>query len=337
MDIGYLQLSTIVFAVFVGVCLFILSRFIRIPPIVLLLVGGVIFGSESLGLIHPESLGDGLRLIISLCVAIILFEGGLTLHSEGLKKAPKVIWRLLTLGVLITWLGTAILIHLLLDFSVTISLLAGSLIIVTGPTVIAPLLKRIQIKKKLYYILHWEGVLIDPIGVFIAILCFEWFSIEGNFITHIWQLSYRLLIGSVLGFTGGKIITLLLKKEIIHEDQANIFVFASALFLFGISDFIMHEAGLLTVVIAGLVIGIITVSGGYASSGLQLRLPPLACQTPWPDSACHAFQRACRARGSPPTSFTVSVLRDVYSYLSSRCVRLVSSAIFNDYNNYEIS
>ncbi len=149
MDIGYLQLSTLVFAIFVGVCLFILSRYIRIPPIVLLLVGGVIFGSEFLGLINPESLGEGLRLIISLCVAIILFEGGLTLHPEGLKKAPKVIWRLLTLGVLITWLGTAIIIYLLLDYSVTISLLAGSLIIVTGPTVITPLLKRIQIKKKL--------------------------------------------------------------------------------------------------------------------------------------------------------------------------------------------
>jgi NhaP-type Na+/H+ or K+/H+ antiporter/mannitol/fructose-specific phosphotransferase system IIA component (Ntr-type) len=255
MDIGYLQLSTLVLAIFVGVCLFILSRYIRIPTIVLLLVGGVILGPEFLRVINPDSLGEGLRLIISLSVAIILFEGGLTLHPEGLKKAPKIIWRLLTLGVLITWFGTAILINLLLDFSVSMSLLAGSLIIVTGPTVIAPLLKRILIKKKLYHILHWEGVLIDPIGVFIAILCFEWFSIEGNFLTHIWQLGYRLLIGSIIGFIGGKIITLLLKKEIIPEDQGNIFVFASALFLFGISDFIMHEAGILTVVIAGLVIG----------------------------------------------------------------------------------
>ena len=99
MDIGYLQLSTLVLAIFVGVCLFILSRYIRIPPIVLLLVGGVILGPELLGIINPESLGEGLRLIISLSVAIILFEGGLTLHPEGLKKAPKVIWRLLTLGV----------------------------------------------------------------------------------------------------------------------------------------------------------------------------------------------------------------------------------------------
>ncbi len=255
MDISYLQLTTLVLAIFVGVCLFILSRHTRIPPIILLLIGGIILGPDLLGLINPGSLGDGLRLIVSLSVAIILFEGGLTLHPQGLKKTPKVIWQLLTLGVLITWLGTAGLIYLLLDFSVNMSLLAGSLIIVTGPTVIAPLLKRIQIKEKIYHILHWEGVLIDPIGVFIAILCFEWLSIEGGFLTHIWQLSYRLLIGIVFGYTGGKAITLLLKREIIPEEQTNIFVFASALFLFGVSEYIVHEAGILTVVIAGLVVG----------------------------------------------------------------------------------
>ncbi len=255
MDISYLQLSTLVLAIFVGVCLFILSRYIRMPAIVLLLVGGIILGPEFLNVINPASLGKGLRLIISLSVAVILFEGGLTLHPEGLQKAPKVIWRLLTLGVVITWFGTAALIYFLLDFSLAMSLLAGSLVIVTGPTVIAPLLKRIRIKDKLYHILHWEGVLIDPVGVFIAILCFELLSIEGNHIAHILQLSYRLLIGSVVGFTGGKIIVVLLKKEIIPEEQSSIFVFASALFLFAVSDYFIHESGILTVVIAGLVVG----------------------------------------------------------------------------------
>ncbi len=221
----------------------------------LLLIGGVILGPDLLGVIHPKSLDEGLRLIISISVAIILFEGGLTLHPEGLKQTSKVIWRLLTLGVLITWFGTAGLIYLFLDLSVEISLLAGSLIIVTGPTVIAPLLKRIQIKEKIYHILHWEGVLIDPIGVFIAILCFEWLSTEGPFLTHIWQFSYRLLIGIVFGYLGGKAIVLLLQKKIIPEEQSNIFVVASALLLFGVSDYILHESGILTVVVAGLVIG----------------------------------------------------------------------------------
>ncbi len=148
MDSSYLQLSTATLPIFFGVCLFILSSHVRIPPIILLLAGGVILGPEFLGLINPASLGAGLPLIISLCVAIILFEGGLTLNAEGIKKTPKIIWRLLTIGALITWLGTASLIYFILDYSFTLSLLAGSLIIVTGPTVIAPLLKRIQIKRK---------------------------------------------------------------------------------------------------------------------------------------------------------------------------------------------
>ncbi len=255
METYYLQLSTLVFAVFIGVSLFILSNHLRVPAIILLLAGGIVLGPEFMGLIHPDALKEGLRVIISLAVAVILFEGGLTLNPEGLKKAPKMIWRLLTLGVLVTWLGTATLIYFLLGFTVEMSLLAGSLIIVTGPTVIAPLLKRIRIKAKLYHVLHWEGVLIDPIGVFIAILCFEWLAVEGSVLTHIWHLSLRLLIGLVLGYIGGKAITWLLRKEVIPEEQSNIFVFGAALFLFSLSDFFVHESGILTVVIAGLVIG----------------------------------------------------------------------------------
>lgn len=255
MESTYLQLSTLVIAIFVGASLFVVSRYVKIPPIVLLLLAGILLGPEFLGIINPDSFGGGLRLIISLSVAVILFEGGLTLHPEGLQKAPKMIWRLLTFGVIITWFGSAALIHFLLDYSIAMSLLAGSLIIVTGPTVIAPLLKRIQIKEKLYHILHYEGVLIDPVGVFIALLCFEWYSIEGDVMFHIGQLSYRLFIGTLFGYFGGKIITYLLRKEIIPEEQGSIFVFASALFLYGVSDLIIHEAGILTVVIAGLVVG----------------------------------------------------------------------------------
>lgn len=250
-----MQLSTIVLAVFIGVCLFIIARLSGIPVIILLLISGIILGPEFLGLINPDSLGKGLRLVLLLSVAIILFEGGLTLNPKGLKEAPIVIRRLLSVGVLVTWFGTAALIYFLLDLSMAMSLLAGSLVIVTGPTVIAPLLKRIQVKEKLHHILHWEGVLIDPIGVFIAILCFEWLSIETSFLQHLGLFSYRLLIGMVIGYAGGKLITLLLESDIIPDTQSNIFVFASVLFLFGISEFIAHEAGILTVVIAGLVVG----------------------------------------------------------------------------------
>lgn len=255
MEIYYIRLTTIVSAIFFGVILLSVGRHMRVPAIVPLLVGGILLGPEFIGLINTDSLGSGLQIIISLCVAVILFEGGLTLKPEGFKKASQVIWRLLTFGVLITWFGTAAVVYLLFDYSMGLSMLAGSLIIVTGPTVIAPLLQRINIKEKLNDILHWEGVLIDPIGVFIAILCFEWFNAESSPISHFEQFSFRVLIGIGFGLLGGKIMHLLLTKKWIHEDQGNIFALAGAVILFGLSDIVLHEAGILTVVVAGLVLG----------------------------------------------------------------------------------
>ena len=255
MDLAYLRLTTLVLAVFFGVLCFVVARYLRVPAIVPLLIAGFVLGPEVLGVIDTDALGDGMRLIISLSVAVILFEGGLTLDPEGFKKAPRVIRRLLTVGVLVTWFGTAALVYLLFGLSPAMSLLAGSLIIVTGPTVIAPLLQRVRVKEKLHHILHWEGVVIDPIGVFIAILCFEWLSAESAIISHFGHLSLRLVIGIVVGFAGGKMIYWLLNKNWVSEHDANIFVFAAALFLFGISDLMAHEAGILTVVVAGLVLG----------------------------------------------------------------------------------
>jgi NhaP-type Na+/H+ or K+/H+ antiporter/mannitol/fructose-specific phosphotransferase system IIA component (Ntr-type) len=254
-DPAYARMITLILAVFAGVLFFIISRRLKIPAIVLLLAGGVLLGPEFIGLVQPASLNELLRLIVSFSVAIILFEGGLTLRPEGFNKAPEAIKRLLSLGVLVTWFGTAFFIWLLFSYSIAFSLLAGSLIIVTGPTVIAPLLQRINVKEKLHSVLHWEGVLIDPIGVFIAILCFEWLNSQATALDHVMQFGLRVLLGLVLGYAGGKLVSYSLKKHWIAEDQINIFVFAVAIFLYGISEFFMHEAGILTVVIAGLVIG----------------------------------------------------------------------------------
>ena len=257
MDPYYIRLITIVAALFFGVLLLTLGRYMRVPAIVPLLIGGILLGPEFVGIISTDALGnDGMKLIISLCVAIILFEGGLTLDPEGFKKAPHVIWRLLTIGVLITWFGSGLIIHYLFDYPLNFSMLASSLIIVTGPTVIAPLLQRINVKEKLHNILHWEGVLIDPIGVFIAILCFEWYNAGDSPLAHFEQFSFRVLVGIIIGLIGGKLMQWLLARKWIHEEYENIFTLAGAIALFGISDIIMHEAGILTVVVAGLILGL---------------------------------------------------------------------------------
>ncbi|MCB0283025.1 MAG: cation:proton antiporter [Calditrichaeota bacterium] len=255
MEVSFIRLSTLVFALFFGVSLFVVARHMRIPAIAPLLIGGIILGPELSGLIDSYSLGQGLNILISICVATILFEGGLTLHPDGFSKAGGVIARLLSIGVLITWLGTAVILYFVLDLPPAICLLSGSLIIVTGPTVITPLLQRLKINDKLHQILHWESVLIDPIGVFITILVFEWISIDTTLTQHIMQFSMRVVIGVSLGTAGGFTIYYLLKKNLIPEEQINIFVLAAALFFFAVSDFFLHEAGLLTVVVAGLIIG----------------------------------------------------------------------------------
>lgn len=255
MDHTLTSLTTIIVAMFAGVSLSVIARHLRMPAIAPLLIGGVVLGPQFLGLVNTGMLGDGLKVIISICVAIILFEGGLTLDMAGFKKSGGVITRLLTLGVLITWLGTALAVFLIFKLPLSMSLLAGSLVIVTGPTVISPLLQRIKVKEHLHQILHWEGVLIDPIGVFIAILCFEWIGIEGSLWHQLELFSLRLFIGITIGVVGGFILGHLLSLRWIPEEQANIFVLVAALLLFGLSEFVVHEAGIMTVVVAGLVLG----------------------------------------------------------------------------------
>ena len=166
------------FAVGAGCLLTVLARRLHLPTIVLLLFGGFALG-PSAQVLQPNALGDFLPMIVSLAVGLILFEGALTLDLKEFKETSTVIKRLLTIGVLITWLGSALTAYMVFDTSPAFSLLMGSLIIVTGPTVIVPLLRRIRVQQKLASILHWEGVLIDTVGVFTAILCFEW-VVEGG-------------------------------------------------------------------------------------------------------------------------------------------------------------
>lgn len=234
--------------------LILVSRRLGLPTIVLLLAGGFALGPEGLGLVLPDSLGPFLPVIVSLSVALILFEGGLTLDLHGYFQGSRVIRRLLSVGVIITWLGGAAAVWLLFDTPPAFSLLVASLIIVTGPTVIVPILRRIKVVPRLHNILHWEGVLIDAIGVFIAILCFEW-VVAGEEAMAVRNFAIRIVAGSTIGFAGGLAIYLMIKRRIVPDGLINGFALAAAVFLFGMTEWIMAEAGLLAVTVAGLVIG----------------------------------------------------------------------------------
>lgn len=253
---SHVVFQTVVLSLSLGVGILILAKKLRLSAISLLLLGGIGLGPSGLNLIQPSSLGEVLTTIVYLFVAIILFEGGLTLDYSGYKKTSRVIRRLLSIGVLTTWLSISVVIYFLFDFSLTFSLLGGSLVIVTGPTVITPLLRRIKIQKKLYQILHWEGVLNDPIGVFIAITCFEIVYFGGIAFSTFQNLLLRLVVGFGAGLFFGWLSYYFIKRRFVPEDSTNIFILAIAIFTFGLCDIIVPESGLLAVVVMGFILGI---------------------------------------------------------------------------------
>lgn len=262
-------LITIAVALFAGVALVVIAYHLRIPAIVPLLVVGFLLGPNGIGVINTASLtADGLKMIISLSIAVILFEGGLSLKPDGFKKAGKVIRNMLSIGVLITWFGVATIVYLVFDLSLSISLLAGSLVIVTGPTVVTPLIRRIGVNEKLQQILSWEAILIDPIGVFIALFCFEWVVADPTEISRLLGIgvdagiapfivfTVRILAGSLIGLLGGVLLDRMLRSAIIPVELMNMTVLSIAILIFAVCDVIAHETGLLAVTIAGYWLGL---------------------------------------------------------------------------------
>ncbi len=240
-------------AIAAGVILVAIAHKINLSAIVLLLLGGICLGPQGLGVVQPGSL-RALPAMVSLAVGLILFEGGLTLDIGGYRSASRVIVRLLTVGVLTTWLITALLIRLLFGYSFGFCMLAASLVIVTGPTVIGPLLRRIRIHPTLHSILHWEGVLIDPIGVFIAILCFEFFGGTGGQ-AALTNFGFRVLTGMGLGIAGGLLLSLLIRRRVVDESLIDVVPLAFAAGIFGIAEALASESGLLATTVAGFVLG----------------------------------------------------------------------------------
>ncbi|MBN1404815.1 MAG: cation:proton antiporter [Opitutales bacterium] len=247
-----IQLLTLAAAIAGGGLLMVIARVSRIPAIVLLLCGGVLLGPEYWGFVQPGSLGEIFQSIVGLAVALILFEGGLTLDLKGYRAVGSTIGRLLTIGALITWFSTAALIWLFYRFPFPLCMLAGSLVIVTGPTVIQPILKRIRLKWSLHNILHWEGVMIDPIGVFLAVMTFEW-AIGGTGQEAVANFGLRFLVGAGIGVLGGELVYRLLRW--VPEEMLNVFTIACAVLIYALAEHTIAESGLLSSTLAGLVVG----------------------------------------------------------------------------------
>ena len=202
--------------------------------------------------------GDGLYYFVSLAIAVILFEGGLTLKRSEIKNVGPVITKLITLGSLVTFLSAGLAAHFIFGLSWQISFLFSALIIVTGPTVITPILRNIPLKKDVSAILKWEGILIDPIGALAAVLVFEFISVgggEGYTLTALIEFGKILLFGFTFGFTFAHGLAFAIKKSFIPHYLLNVVSLSVVLLVFVESEVFAHESGLLAVVVMGMVMG----------------------------------------------------------------------------------
>lgn len=201
--------------------------------------------------------GESLFYFVSLSISIILFEGGLTLRLNEIKNVGNVITRLITLGSIITFIGAGVAVHYIFNLSWEISFLFSALIIVTGPTVITPILRNIPLKKDISTILKWEGILIDPIGALVAVLVFEFISVGGDDFTKTALIEFGkiVLFGSTFGFTFAHALNFSINKKWIPHYLLNVVALASVLGVFVLSDSFAHESGLLAVVVMGMVLG----------------------------------------------------------------------------------
>ncbi len=207
-----------------------------------------------------EGLFPGERLFnfVSLAISIILFEGGLTLKKDEVLNVGPSIMKLISLGALITFVGGGIAAHFIFNLSWAISFLFSALIIVTGPTVIAPILRNIPLKKDVSAVLKWEGILIDPIGALVAVLVFEFISVGAGYEytkEALIEFGKIVIIGLSIGFTSAYALYYAIRMNIIPHYLLNVIALAGVLAVFVLSDLFAHESGLLSVVVMGMVLG----------------------------------------------------------------------------------
>ncbi len=239
-----------------GIAAQVLAGYFHIPSIVLLLLFGILLGRDGLTFLDPSLLGVGLEVVVSLSVALILFEGGLNLQLGELKEVSTSLRNLVTLGVLITFVGAGIAAHWLSEFPWPIAFLYASLVVVTGPTVINPLLKQIGVEKQVSTLLEGEGVFIDPIGAILAVIVLN-FVLSGNVqpLILVKALVLRLGIGVALGLGGGWLLSKLLKQDkFLSQELRNLVVLASVWGLFSLAQVLRSESGLVVAVVMGIVL-----------------------------------------------------------------------------------
>ncbi len=228
---------------------------LKVPAILPLLLVGMLLGPV-FGWLNPDAIfGDLLFPIVSLSVAIILFEGALTLRFEEIRGHGRMVTNLVSVGMAVTWLLIAISAFILIGLTWEMAALFGALVVVTGPTVIMPMIRSVRPLAKLGNILRWEGIIIDPVGALLAVLVYEFIvSSKGAGFSHALQaFAVTIGLGFALGYAGGKLLGMALKRNLFPHYLTNVATLAVVLGVFALSNALQHESGLLTVTVMGMV------------------------------------------------------------------------------------
>ncbi|MEM1205519.1 MAG: sodium:proton antiporter [Acidobacteriota bacterium] len=248
-------LQAVVVAVFLGICAQVLAHRFKLPAILPLLLLGMAAGPFGLALFDPGALGSGLEVVIHLGVAVILFEGGLSLDLHQLRQIGPALRNLLTVGTAVTWVGAGMVAHWVTGASPSTAALFGAIVTFTGPTVIAPLLRHMVAPKKVRTLLVSEGLMIDPIGAVLAYLVLQWIERAGlGFRGVAIEILGLSLAGIVLGGFAGVLAVLAVRRRFLGEELRSLVILALLFGSFLVSEMQAPQSGILASVVMGLVV-----------------------------------------------------------------------------------
>lgn len=226
-----------------------LAQRTQIPSVLLLLVAGVAMGT----VVDPDTLlGDLFFPVVALGVAVLLFEGGLSLRWHNLGQAARPVFRLVTIGLVATWIVGTVAAALVLDIDLGVALVVGAILTVSGPTVIGPILRTARLREPDNSILRWEGILIDPIGAGLAVIVLDAVLEDRGR----WQVALRVVTtfgaGVAVGSIVAGVVLLALRRYLVPDNLQVAVTLASLMAAFAIANQLRPDAGLLAATVLGI-------------------------------------------------------------------------------------
>ncbi|MCC7034369.1 MAG: sodium:proton antiporter [Acidobacteria bacterium] len=231
-----------------------LAWWIGLPAIVVLIAAGLVLGPVS-GTVAPGIPQAELTEIIGLGVAIILFEGGMDLKLAEFRRVGKGVRRLTVAAPPLAWVLGTLAGYFVGGMSWPVAVVLGAILVVTGPTVILPLLRQARLNKESASLLKWEGIVNDPVGVLLAVLSFQYFTIGGGWDRTAAGVGAAIGAAAVLGGAGGWLVGSVYRRGLVPEHLKAPILMVLVLVVYWASNLVQHEAGLLSVTLMGLVIG----------------------------------------------------------------------------------